>query len=101
MAKKESVDERLNNLIKYWDNVLVDAGIVKQNQDETTPEELSYKFGLSISQAKAWLQKEPNYIPNSSRRFLTKSRRKPKQTKTLKDLFGTFINRFFIYPYDI
>lgn len=61
-AKKESVDERLTKLIRYWDSVLADAGIKEQNQtDKTTPQDL-VKLGLTQKEAKAWLKKEPNYI---------------------------------------
>ncbi len=62
MPKKETVSERLDRLLTYWNKVLADSGIIENLPlEETTPKELASKFGLSLSQAKTWLKREPKY----------------------------------------
>lgn len=51
----------------------------EQNQtDETTPRELASKFVLSLSQAKAWLKKEPKYPTNLTDESLHEQPNRPR-----------------------
>jgi hypothetical protein len=86
VVKKESVDERLTRLNKYWDTVLSDSGIAdEQTQtDETTPQDL-IKLGLTPKEAKAWLKNEPNY---PIRRFVTtKTIRRRRHSTTKRNVY--------------
>lgn len=68
MQKKETIDERLTRLNKYWDEVLTNAGIdANLSQiDETAPQQLVNLFGLTTKEAKAWLKNEPKFSSDVS-----------------------------------
>jgi hypothetical protein len=58
----DPIGDELHKLSEEFKKVLresFDKEIIK----ETSPEEFSHLFGLTLAQAKAWLKKEPNYIP--------------------------------------
>ena len=62
MCRKETVNERLTRLIKYWDDVLASAEKIDDSPVKvTTANDLMAIYGLSPSQARAWLKKEPSY----------------------------------------
>ena len=60
-----SIDYRLNKIKQDLDKLLNGDSIEEKNE-QTTPEQLSCVFGLSLSQANAWLKKEPNYLSDGS-----------------------------------
>lgn len=61
----DSADDRLHKLAEEFHRfVNGESPIIEKI--ETTPEEIAFKFGLSFSQAKFWLKKEPNYLANES-----------------------------------
>jgi hypothetical protein len=60
--RKETIDDRLTRLNKYWDEVLANTIIGNEEDkiDETTPQQLT-QFGLTKKEAKAWFKNEPQY----------------------------------------
>jgi hypothetical protein len=58
----DPIGDELHKLSEEFKKLLGES-FGKQGIKETTPEELSRLFGLTLNQAKAWLKKEPNYIP--------------------------------------
>ena len=62
----DSPSERLHKLAEEFHKFVNGEQSVIENTDIST-EELTAKFGLSLSQAKAWINREPNY----SRRKVT------------------------------
>jgi hypothetical protein len=57
----KSLDERFDNIRKRLE-ILVNQDFAIVDEMKTTSEQLSRKFNLSSSQAKAWLKREPNYV---------------------------------------
>jgi hypothetical protein len=66
VPKKATFEERIAKLNRELDNMLIG-----ENQSKETPEQLR-KFGLTTTEAKAWLKQEPNYIPTDD--FLHRKR---------------------------
>ena len=60
-----SIDERLSRLKEQLDKLLNSDSLVEPDE-ATSPEHIADVFGLSHSQAKAWLKKEPNYSSDVS-----------------------------------
>lgn len=87
MTKKESIDERLDNILKHWDKVLSNAGIQRDEtlNDEKMIQHLMNYFGLTVKEAKAWLEQEPNFF--TSRRIFTD---KPDRRRRYR-IVSTFI----------
>jgi hypothetical protein len=56
------LDDRLHNLRKRFERLA--SGDLQDA--ETTAEDLIHNFGLSPSEAKAWLKKEPNFPSDAS-----------------------------------
>ena len=59
MIRKESVDERLTKLIKYWDDVLANAGIVNSEAktEKTTTKDLMKFSGLTEKRSYCMVEK--------------------------------------------
>jgi len=54
-----SLDERLRQIKERLEKLVMNDILVEKHL-ETTPDELT-AFGISLSQAKAWLKREPNF----------------------------------------
>jgi hypothetical protein len=55
-----SIDDRLQKLKKELDIML--GNEIEESMEQNESEKLVSAFGLSYSQAKAWLKREPKYI---------------------------------------
>jgi hypothetical protein len=66
----DAPEERLHKLAEEFHRFVNNESLLMQ-KDGMELEELTAKFGLSISQAKAWLKKEPNY---TNRRIFTEEK---------------------------
>jgi hypothetical protein len=71
----DSIDYRLHKLRERFER-LVNGDYSPEENAETTPEELASEFGLSVSQAKAWLRQEPNYPADEKKHFSGQTKRK-------------------------
>jgi hypothetical protein len=60
-----SIDERLHKLAEEFHRFVNGESLIVEKV-ETNPKEIASKFGLSLSQAKAWLKKESNYSSDES-----------------------------------
>lgn len=59
LGQKENLKERIERINRELDDMLKDDRLPFPQR--TSSEELMLKFGLSVTQAKAWLKKEPNF----------------------------------------
>jgi hypothetical protein len=55
-----SIDDKLKKIKERLEK-LVNDDFSKEDSVKTNPEEITSEFGLSLSQAKAWLKKEPDF----------------------------------------
>jgi hypothetical protein len=77
----KSIDERLHKLAEEFRKLNQRSTAEKT---ETSPEELALNFGLSLSQAKAWLRQELNYPADEKKqRFRTDEDETTKQCVAL------------------
>ena len=60
-----SIDERLHKLAEEFRKFVNDEQPVIK-VPETTPKELSVKFGLTLKEAKAWLKNDPDFSSDVS-----------------------------------
>lgn len=75
MVRKETPEEKLARIADYWKDVEANLGLIKPEINyECLPEQIASVFGLSLSQAKAWLKKEPQYPANIADESLQKKR---------------------------
>jgi predicted mannosyl-3-phosphoglycerate phosphatase (HAD superfamily) len=69
MENLQKTGERIDKQLKEMHDLLeklVNRDYKITETTKTTPEELASKFGLPLSQAKAWLKREPNYSSDVS-----------------------------------
>jgi hypothetical protein len=57
-----TIDERLHRLNKELGKLL--NGATDRSLEKTTPEQLVQLFGLTLDEAKSWLEREPNFTPS-------------------------------------
>jgi len=77
--KKDLLAERLAKINAALEEMLGESPS-RSVYEETTPEQLGKLFGLTIDQAKAWLENEPNF---TSDRFLHEHRNRRGLYRTL------------------
>lgn len=72
-------DEKLHKLAEEFHRFVNGESTITEEID-TIPEKIASKFGLSLSQAKAWLKNEPNFSSDVS---YHESRNRRKVTRPL------------------
>lgn len=65
MERKETSRERIERINKEFDALLNHKSISEKSIEPSSPKEL-LKFGLNLSEAKAWLKREPDYLSDGS-----------------------------------
>jgi hypothetical protein len=79
MDKKDTIEKRIDKLNKEFGELL--DGIPEgQKQPKTLPQNLS-AFGLTLDEAQAWLEQEPNFLSDVSYHE-PQNRRKVTRTET-------------------
>ena len=80
----DSIGDELHRLSEEFKKLLGDSKS-ETVAEKTTPEQLSKIFGLTIDEAKAWLEQEPDYKPTDG--FLQRKRTDGDLTVPLKVIF--------------
>jgi hypothetical protein len=60
-----SIEDRLRKIKENLD-IMLNQTEDNVESEITRPEEIANHFGLSLTQAKAWLKREPNYLSDDS-----------------------------------
>jgi hypothetical protein len=67
----DSIGDELHKLSEEFRKL---AGLPTSTEiPEKTPQEQLTKFGLTLDEAKAWLRKEPNYVPADEKKHLNRA----------------------------
>jgi hypothetical protein len=77
-----SIDDELHKLREEFEKLLNPEKV--QANETTIPEQLK-KFGLTLDEAKAWLEQEPNFFTN--RRIFTDKRTDEDLTESIAPLY--------------
>ncbi len=78
--KNDPIGDELRKIREEFEK-LVSNTQTKNDDTETTPEQVAKIFGLTITQAKTWLEREPNY--NDNRRIFTEKTDRRRLYRTI------------------
>jgi hypothetical protein len=83
-----SIDDKLHRLKKEFDELLGDSNNLEK-ANRTTPERLVQRFDLTLDEAKAWLEQEPNFMPSDG--FLQRRKSDTDLTKPERRFCATSV----------